>query len=137
MQNSDWSESTVLADWAEQECRHLDLIASWETLTSVYETLGFTGPENDDMRLTEFKKVITELNKFLTRMKNGLANTKTVEGSVEFLASQANADMGTVNNRQSVAYNKLKQRWVGMAIFALENSIEMQKQKAEGEKRDD
>jgi hypothetical protein len=136
MQSSDWSKSTVLAEWAERECRHLDLIASWETLTSIYETLRFTGPDNDDTRLAEFKTVITELNKFLTRMKNGLSNAKSIEESIEFLSSHSNTtDMNGVRTRSSVAYNKLKQRWIGMAIFALETRIEMMKAQ-EGERDD-
>jgi hypothetical protein len=121
MPSSDWSESTVLAEWAERECRHLDLIASWEILLSVYEVLGFDGPGNDEQRLTEFKTVITELNKFLTRMRNGLAKTKDIDAAIEFLAGAANtSDLNAVKTRASVAYNKLKQRWVMQSIAVLQ-----------------
>ena len=120
MSDLDWSESTVLAAWAEDELRHLDLIASWESLIQVWDILGFTGPESDDLRLAEFKLVITELNKFLTRMRNGLASTGNIEDAVAFLSSHANtADMNSVKTRPSVAYNKLKQRWISQAITAL------------------
>jgi hypothetical protein len=121
MQSSDWSESTVLAEWAERECRHLDLIASWETLLTVYEVLGFHGPNNDEQQLTEFKTVITELNKFLTRMRNGLTKTTDIDDAIEFLAGHANtADMNAVKTRASVAYNKLKQRWIAQSVSVLQ-----------------
>ncbi len=120
MHDSGWSESTILAEWAERECRHLDLIASWETLLSVYETLGFQGPESDDMRLTEFKTIITEINKFLTRMKNGLARTTNINDAIEFLSAHANtSDMNGVRTRPNIAYNKLKQRWVTQSVSVL------------------
>lgn len=127
MRDLDWSDSTVLAEWAEHECRHLDLVASWEVLVSVYQTLAFQGPENDELRLNEFKMVITELNKFLTRMKTGLAKTKDIEDAVTFLSSHANtADMNGVRNRPSVAYNKLKQRWISQSVMTLLEAAEMQ-----------
>lgn len=120
MHDSGWSESTILAEWAERECRHLDLIASWETLLSVYETLGFQGPESDDMRLTEFKNIITEINKFLTRMKNGLSRTTNINDAIEFLSAHANtSDMNGVRTRPNIAYNKLKQRWITQSVSVL------------------
>jgi hypothetical protein len=121
MPNSDsLSESLVLADWADKECRHLDLIASWEILVSAYDYLGFRDELSDELRLSEFKYVIGEMNKFLTRMRNGLMKTKDIDGAIAFLTHHANtADMGNVDGRPSVAYNKLKQRWIGQAISVL------------------
>ena len=122
MQSSGWSESVILAEWAEAECRHLDLIASWETLLSVYDALGFTGPDTDDQKLVEFKTVITDLNKFLTRMKNGLAKVKATDDAVQFLMGHAYAtEMGQIKNRPNIAYNKLKQRWIIQSIAALQS----------------
>lgn len=121
-----WSESDTLAEWADREFRHLDLIASWETLLAVYDALNFIGPDNDEARLSEFKTVITELNKFLTRMKNGLAKTKDIESAVEYLSQHAStADMNQVRTRPSIAYNKLKQQWIAQSISVLINSIEI------------
>jgi len=120
------SDSLVLAEWADRECRHLDLIASWETLLAVYEALGFIGPGDDDRRLEEFKTVIGELNKFLTRMKNGLAKTTDIEDAVEFLKGHINtSDMNSVRTRPSIAYNKLKQQWLMQSIRILMESIDM------------
>lgn len=115
-----WSESTVLADWANEECRHLDLIASWEVLLSSYNFLGFKDDIDDDQRLAEFKLIIGEMNKFLTRMRNGLMRTKDIDDAIAFLTQHANtADMNNVKGRPSVAYNKMKQRWIGQSISVL------------------
>lgn len=114
------SESIVLAEWAEKECRHLDLIASWEVLLSVYDMLGFIGPDTDDERLSEFKIVIGETNKFLTRMRKGLTSATDIDSAVEFLHRHVNtADMNAVQTRSAIAYNKLKQRWIGQSISVL------------------
>lgn len=126
--------SEVLSEWAKEECRHLDLIASWETLMNVYETLGFIGPKTDEERLTEFKVIIGELNKFLTRMKNGLDRTSSIEGAIEFLQGHINtADMNTVKNRQGIAYNKLKQRWITQAISTLITTLQQEIEEEEKE----
>ena len=122
MQSLDWSESVILAEWAEIECRHIDLIASWETLMSVYDALGFIGPDTDDAKLAEFKQIITEMNKFLTRMKNGLSNASTAETAVEYLLSNLySTEMVKIKNRPGIAYNKLKQQWVMHSIDVLRN----------------
>lgn len=121
MTGSAWSESTVLADWAEEECRHLDLIASWEVLVNVYSVLEFTDVIDDERRLAEFKLVIGELNKFLTRMRNGLMKARSIDDAIQFLTNNANtADMNAVKTRPSVAYNKLKQRWIAQSIATLQ-----------------
>lgn len=130
------SESIILAEWAEEECRHLDVIASWETLLSVYEALGFDGPTDDIERITEFKIVIAEVNKFLTRMRNGLNKTTSIESAIEFLRNHANTkDATTLSNRPAVAYNKLKQSWIRQSISTLTNALEVVA-KQEGERDD-
>jgi hypothetical protein len=137
MPNSGWSESAVLAEWADKECRHLDLIASWEILLSAYDVLGFGDEITDEQRLTEFKSVVGELNKFLTRMRNGLMRTKDIDDAIAFLTQHANtADMNNVKGRPSVAYNKLKQRWIGQSISILA-ATRPQAEAEEGERADD
>lgn len=126
MPSSDFSESTVLAEWASRECTHLDLIASWETLMAAYEVLGFTGPDSDEERLSEFKTIIGELNKFLTRMRRGLESAKSVEDAIEFLVGHANTtDTHTIKTRPSIAYNKLKQQWIRQSVSVLEGAVSM------------
>jgi hypothetical protein len=137
MPNSGWSESAVLAEWADKECRHLDLIASWEILLSAYDVLGFGDEITDEQRLIEFKSVVGELNKFLTRMRNGLMRTKDIDDAIAFLTQHANtADMNNVKGRPSVAYNKLKQRWIGQSISILA-ATRPQAEAEEGERADD
>lgn len=124
MPSSDWSNSIVLAEWADSECRHIDLIASWEELMNAYQVLGFTGPDTDEERLAEFKLVVGETNKFLSRMKNGLAKTSSLEDAIDYLALHINtADMNQVKVRPSIVYNKLKQKWLYRAISTLRDSI--------------
>jgi hypothetical protein len=124
MPASDWTESRILADWAEKECQHVDLIASWETLLAVYDVLGFDGPDNDEIKLAEFKQVVGELNKFLTRMKNGINKSATISDAVEFLMSYSSTtDMTGIRTRSSVAYNKLKQRWIVQSISVLQSAL--------------
>lgn len=122
MPSSDWSESLVLAEFAEKECVHLDLVGSWETLMNVYDDLRFMGPDTDEQRLFEFKFIITEINKFLTRMRNGLNSARTIEDAAEFLVGHVNTkDMNSVKGREQIAYNKLKQQWIrraGMMLMA-------------------
>jgi hypothetical protein len=137
MTDSGWSESVILAEWADKECRHLDLIASWEILLSTYDVLGFRDEIADEVRLVEFKSVIGELNKFLTRMRNGLSKTKDIDSAIAFLTQHANtADMNNVKGRASVAYNKLKQRWIGQSISILV-ATRPPAEAEEGERADD
>jgi hypothetical protein len=127
MTSSDYDESLVLAEWAEEECTHLDLIASWEELTGVYDYLHFTGPESDEVRLEEFKFIIGEMNKFLTRMRNGLARTRHIDDAITFLIGHLNTrDMSAVTGRKEIAYNKLKQQWIRRAGVKLTASREAQ-----------
>jgi hypothetical protein len=131
------SESIVLAEWADKECRHLDLVASWETLLTAYSVLGFQDVITDADRLAEFKLVIGETNKFLTRMRKGLMSAQSIDDAIAFLTSHANTrDMGDVSTRPSVAYNKLKQRWIGQSISVLSTARPMA-DAPEGERDDD
>ena len=122
MKNLALSESDYLANWADENTRHLDLVASWETLLSVYDVLQFIDPINDEIRLSEFKWIIGEINKFLTRMKSGLDKTSGVDAAVEYLKRYADTkDTTSIKARRELAYNKLKQRWVMQSINALLN----------------
>lgn len=136
MPSSGSSESIVLADWAEEECRHLDLVGSWEILMGVYAELQFIGPDTDEQRLAEFKFIITEINKFLTRMKNGLSSARTIQAAIDYLVGHVNTkDMNAVKGREQIAYNKLKQQWIRRAGIYLTAILEAQTD--EGEEDDD
>ena len=135
MPSSDLDESLVLASWASEECTHLDIVGAWDTLLAVYSSLGFEGPSDDIERIAEFKVVIAETNKFLTRMRNGLNKAHSVEDAIEFLTNHANTkDASTLDNRPAVAYNRLKQHWIRQSIASLRNAMEIME--AEGERDD-
>ena len=119
-----WSSEDLLTKWVIEQTRHLDLVASWETLLDVYATLGFTDPINDNSRLDEFKWIIRETNKFLTRLRNGLNKAKDFEAARDYLSEQYLASSQTsITTRQMLAYHKLKQRWTAQAINYLSEAI--------------
>ena len=52
------STNKQFAAWVDEECRHLDLVASWNTLVEQYDSCRFTDGITDQQRLMEFKQVI-------------------------------------------------------------------------------
>lgn len=135
MRDLDYSKSVLLAEWVEKECRHLDLIASWEELLNIYTTLSFIDPINDEIRLKEFKDVIAEINKFLTRMKTGLDNTRDLESAIEFLKKHADTkEVNKITTRTSLTYNKMRQLWVMSGIRHLQYQLDIL---SEGEEDDE
>ena len=111
MPNSVWSEKDLLTAWVEDNCRHLDLIASWDELVYIYDQLHFLDEINDAIRLDEFKAIIIETNKFLTRMKTGLLSCADLSTALEFLKKQADTkDIGTIRTRAQIAYNRERQQ---------------------------
>lgn len=128
-----WSEKDLVQRFAEEQTRHLDLTASWETLCDIYDQLRFTDQLMDAMRLEEFKWIIKETNKFLTRMRNGLAKAKDVDGAIEWLGNQMYPiETSSVSNRQQLAYNKLRQRWIMQGVHQLKG-IEIEDDEGEDE----
>ena len=126
MPNSVWSEKDLLTFWIEDNCRHLDLIASWDELVYIYEHMKFIDEINDSMRLDEFKSIIVETNRFLTRMKTGLLSCADLSSAIEYLKTQADTkDMGAIKTRPQVAYNRQRQQWVVQAIKVLSNTLQL------------
>lgn len=115
-----WSEKQYLEEWAERETVHLDFVASWETLLDVYKTLAFIDPINDEIRMTEFRWIVGETNKFLTRMHTSLMKAKDIEAAVTYLQKAFNTkEASEVKDRKTLAYSKLKQQWISRAIVQL------------------
>lgn len=130
-----WSEKAELDERVRNETRHLDLVASWETLCDIYDALRFHDAVSDAMRLEEFKWIIQETNKFLTRMRNGLAKAKDYRSAVEYLGNQFKSqEAKAINSRQSLAYNKLRQRWAMQ--LATQFSMRAEELEEEGEDLD-
>lgn len=106
-------EKDLLHDWVEEETRQLDVVASWESLCDTYRALEFSDPLSDTVKLEEFKWIIREMNKFLTRMRSKLMSCKDLAATMDLLEGSF-VPTGKVNidGRRSLAYQKLRQRWV-------------------------
>lgn len=126
----------ALHDWVEEECRALDVVASWETLCDVYRTLEFNDPISDTLRMEEYKWIIGEMNKHLKRAKNKLLTCSTPEAMVTILSDMYNATGMSVTNRMDLTYHKLKQMWVSRMIAQLNNVIENMKEESESGRTD-
>lgn len=117
-----FNESSLIQSWADENTRQLDLTASWENLCETYETLRFSDPITDDVRLEEFKWIIKEMNKFLTRIRTKLMTCKNLEAAKTVLMdSFTPTGKVSIENRKSLTYHKLRQQWILMSV----NQIEM------------
>ncbi len=116
------STNKQFAEWVDEECRHLDLVASWTTLVEQYQGCSFTDNITDQQRLMEFKQVIKETNKFLTRMRNALSKVADVDSAVEVLIKQFDSkDTENIVERWQLLYNMLKQSWIRTHVQQLQD----------------
>lgn len=114
-----------LHDFVEEQTSPLDLVASWETLCDVYRALEFSDPLSDTVRLEEFKWIIKEMNKFLTRMRNKLLSCRNVETTQEVLKeSFTPAGQVSVDSRRQLAFQKLRQRWISMILMSIQDQLD-------------
>lgn len=113
----------LLNDWVNEQTRQLDTVASWETLCDVYDVLRFCDPLSDTVRLEEFKWIIREMNKFLTRMRSKLMSCTDLE-AMKTTLQQSFTPQGKVQieGRRSLAFQKLRQRWIMSMIAQLEQA---------------
>lgn len=126
MQNSALSETEKLHNWAFANTQHRDLVASWEELLVVYDNLRFTDPVSDELRMIEFKDIIGEVNKFLTKTRKALLDVQSVDAALGYLQSVAFIkDSTQIKTRKALAYQKLKQQWIFSAIAFLESVNEI------------
>ncbi len=119
--SSEIVEKSVLHDWVESETHGLDVVASWESLCDTYRVLEFADPISDGTRMEEYKWIIKEMNKHLTRARKQLLMCKDLDSTRETLKKMF-TPIGSVNitNRADLAYHKLKQRWVIQMLAQLE-----------------
>lgn len=121
-----WSDKELLEQWADKNTKHLDFVASWETLLSVYEGLQFKDNITDTDKMKEFKWIISETNKFLTRSAKGITSARDIESAIDYLGSQFNTkDTSTLMDRPRLAYNKLKQQWITQSISQLRSILDI------------
>ena len=125
-------EKDSLHDWVENECRALDVVASWETLCDVYRTLEFNDPLSDAMRMEEFKWIIGEMNKHLSRARKKLLSCTDPETMVEVLSKMYVSTEAKVSNRMDLTYHKLRQMWVTSMIAKLNTMMESMKEEKDG-----
>lgn len=112
-----------LHDWVENETRALDVVASWETLCDVYRTLEFNDPLSDAMRLEEFKWIIENMNRHLSRARKKLLNCADPTAMREVLSKMFVSEQATLSNRMDLTYHKLRQMWVTSMITRLDSMM--------------
>lgn len=124
-----------IRDWIDEETRHIDVVASWESLCDTYDALRFTDQLSDAERLEEFKWIVQQMNSFLSKIRTKLLSCKDIEAMTEMLAKSINP-IGKVElaERKSLVYQKLRQRWMMTKITEL--SL-MQAQQEETEEEQD
>lgn len=135
MQELDSFNKDEFHDWVDNETAHLDVVASWENLCETYDQLRFTDELSDAVRLEEYKWIIKEMNKFLTRMRNKLMSCEDWMAAMVML-SQAWTPTGqtNINDRKALAYQKLRQIWIDKTqSMARMNMWEMYKEPQESE----
>lgn len=121
-------EKTLLHDWVEGETRQIDLVASWESLCETYRMLEFTDPITDAMRMEEFKWIVSEMNKHLTRARRTLLSCRDRD-AMEKVLSGMFSTATTVTCRRELAYHKLRQRWVSQMLARLDLVAETMEEK--------
>ena len=129
-------EKNALHDWVENECRALDVVASWETLCDVYHTLEFNDPLSDAMRMEEYKWIIGEMNKHLSRARKKLLPCTDPESMKEVLSKMFVSTEAKVSNRMDLTYHKLRQMWVSQMIANLDSMIETLREESEDGRTD-
>lgn len=104
---------TSIRDWIDEETRHIDVVASWESLCDTYDALRFTDPLSDAERLDEFKWIVQQMNSFLSKIRTKMLSCKNPEAMVEMLmASMTPSGKVELGTRQALVYQKLKQQWL-------------------------
>lgn len=123
----------ALHDWVEAETQAIDVVASWESLCDTYRVLEFNDQIADATKLEEFKWIIREMNKHLSRARKMLMSCKDQESMMESLQKMFVPTGGmTLINRKDVAYHKLRQMWITRMMARLATMTD-QEQKEEQE----
>lgn len=120
---------TSIRDWVDEETRHIDVVASWESLCDTYETLRFSDPLSDAERLEEFKWIVQQMNVFLTKMRKKLLSCKDQDAMMEMLgASFTPAGKVDLSGRKPLVYQKLRQQWIRTTMARLRTMTQMEEQ---------
>lgn len=91
----------------------VDMITSWTVLCDVYKQLAFIDQLTDEERIAEFKKVVKEINRFLTRARSGMLSARTDTDVVDWLIEETKPKpQANYDHRYQIAFYKLKQEWL-------------------------
>lgn len=123
-----------IRDWIDEETRHIDVVASWESLCDTYDALRFTDQLSDAERLEEFKWIVQQMNSFLSKTRTKLLSCKDIEAMTQMLTESINP-VGKVEltQRKSLVYQKLRQRWMMTKISELSLMAQAQQEETEEE----
>lgn len=124
MSKLDSHTSSILADWVNDKTRHLDLVAVWDEILWLYDDyFKFRDSLSDVERMKEFKQVVKDTNTYLTKVRGLLLSCSNLYALQEVLLKEMNTP--TINNsRTSIAYLKLKQRWVIGCLSDIREAID-------------
>jgi hypothetical protein len=113
--------TTSIRDWIDEETRHIDVVASWESLCDTYDALRFTDQLSDAERLEEYKGIVQQMNAFLSKIKTKLLSCKDMEAMIEMLgASFTPTGKVELSTRRSLVYQKLRQQWIRTTVMKLQ-----------------
>ena len=116
--------STSMHDWVDEETRHIDVVASWESLCDTYDALRFTDQLSDAERLEEYKWIVQQMNSFLTKIRTKLLSCKDPEAMVELLGTSFTpTGKMELSARKALVYQKLRQQWVRTEIMRLQTML--------------
>lgn len=126
-----------LHDWIDVQTTHLDVVASWENLCLTYDELRFSDSMTDTARLDEYKWIIKEMNKFLSRIRTRLMKCKNLS-TAKIVLEENLIPQGQVNlsDRKSLAYHKLRQQWIMNMIQWIQTMMLEELEKLEEKKQD-
>lgn len=125
--------TTSIKDWIDEETRHIDVVASWESLCDTYDTLRFTDQLADAERLDEFKWIVQQMNSFLTKIRTRLLSCKDIEAMIEMLGTTMNpAGKMDLSTRRALVYQKLRQQWVRTTAAKLQTQIKEEMEDQDG-----
>lgn len=109
-----------IREWVDEETRHIDVVASWESLCDTYETLKFSDPLSDAERLEEYRWIVQQMNSFLSKIRTRMLSCKDPEAMVEMLrGTYVPAGKVELSTRRALVYQKLRQQWIGTEIMRL------------------
>lgn len=120
---------TNIQQWIEIETRHIDVVASWESLCDTYDALRFTDQLADAERLEEFKWIVQQMNVFLTKIRKKMLSCKNLDAMIEMLeAAYTPAGKMELSARRALVFQKLRQQWIKTEIMRIEAIKETEEQ---------